>query len=609
MIYLPKVKTCSLISKTLNAIYDVYEEEIKKDSPQNIYIYKEFTDNENIMKELNALGIYVIEELSKLNPQDILIITYLGIDEDSLNYLNNNHIKYIDTTHSKIAKLTKLIKEEQEKNYQIIMVGNHELNTVHNINYVHSFNELNELSIKDNVFLSKMPTFNSQEFIKIANFLKDKTKNIFIYDNKYPWTQEFNDMLESCQHVKNVFSINYQHENYPCFYHLEDFLKYILENNYSNDEDYAFICSSDTPYKELLNYKYLLTFLLFYKKCYQEIKDSLKLFNKSLNVDDNKIIKDFISDFNDLNSDGKYIRGTLIALGKLLASDNTDNYVPLATAYETMESAILIHDDIIDNAKVRRGKPTIPKRICNTYLNKRKNNNYYQDTLKLANSVAICLGDYGLFAASKLISDSYQDNLTEILTEYNDIVIKTIKGEIIDVYLPFNAKYQFKETTEEDVLNIYHLKTSYYTIIGPVKLGYILANKELPKNIINILNNIGIAYQLKDDMLGILSNVDTLGKSTLSDIKEFKQTLLYSYMMKSEYKEEFLKYYGKNNLTKKEVKNIQELLIKAGAINYSELYLKDLYYNSLEEIDNLDIKEEYKALFKGLIIYLNRREK
>ena len=107
------------------------------------------------------------------------------------------------------------------------------------------------------------------------------------------------------------------------------------------------------------------------------------LLNSSL-VDENnhEIVKMAIKDFADLNQDGKYIRGMLIALGEYISSNKMTDYLNLATAYETFETSILIHDDIIDNAKIRRGKMTIPRRICNTFLGKNKEKSYFDSTLK-----------------------------------------------------------------------------------------------------------------------------------------------------------------------------------------------------------------------------------
>ena len=130
-------------------------------------------------------------------------------------------------------------------------------------------------------------------------------------------------------------------------------------------------------------------------------------------------------------------------------------------------------------------------------------------------------------------------------------------------------------------MDIYRLKTSYYTVIGPMVCGLLLAggDKKKIEDITSFGEKIGIAFQIQDDILGIYS--DEMGKVKGSDIKEYKQTILFAHAMNTEYKDELLKYYGKNDLDE--------------AIN---------------EIDNNDwIEENKKVLLNGFIEYLRGRNK
>ena len=275
------------------------------------------------------------------------------------------------------------------------------------------------------------------------------------------------------------------------------------------------------------------------------------------------------------------------------------------------QTAILIHDDIIDNAKIRREKETIPRRICRKYLDLSNDATYHEDVLKLANSLGICAGDYGFFEANKLIVKNYANNphLADILIEYNDIVTKTIEGEIIDVALPFYGKYDIVKPEEADVLNIYHLKTSFYTIIGPFTLGYLLGGKKIDEKLQNVLDKIGISFQIKDDILGIFGDKKKTGKSNTSDISEFKQTILYTYIINTPYKDEFLKIYGNKIINDKDLNKIRNLLKISGSYDYALSYLEELYSNTLLEIDDLDLEDDGKDLLKGLLIYLHNRKK
>lgn len=179
----------------------------------------------------------------------------------------------------------------------------------------------------------------------------------------------------------------------------------------------------------------------------------------------------------------------------------------------------------------------------------------------------------------------------------------------MDVILPFMGKYNYQEVLEKDILDIYHLKTSWYTIIGPFSLGFILGNREISKDLEDILNKIGLAFQLKDDILGIFSDSKKIGKSNTSDIEEFKQTILYTYIINTEYKDEFLKIYGKKNIKDSDLIKIRELLKLSGSYDYANDYLDNLYGDVLESIDKIELSNEGKDILKGLLIYINIREK
>ena len=109
--------------------------------------------------------------------------------------------------------------------------------------------------------------------------------------------------------------------------------------------------------------------------------------------------------------------------------------------------------------------------------------------------------------------------------------------------------------------------------------------------------------------MALFSNEEITGKSNKSDIEEFKQTILYSYIINTSYKNNFLDIYGKNNITDKDLEDIRELLYKSGALDYANIYMDNLIAELNDSIDALDISDEGKDIFKGLILYINLREK
>lgn len=336
--------------------------------------------------------------------------------------------------------------------------------------------------------------------------------------------------------------------------------------------------------------KELLSFISFYFPFLLKIESKLRKLNAKLTTK-NVLIKEALEYFVNLNSDGKFLRGSLIALGYQNCGKKDDAFLDLALAYEVFQTSILIHDDAIDRGPLRRGKPTI-----NSIYEKKFE--HLKDKEHIANSLSVCVGDLGFFIANQIIVENYYNHprLAPTLKYFNDVVMKTACGEFIDVYLP-NEKET--ENLEDLIMDVYRLKTAIYTITGPYCLGMTLAGNDNVKKIEDILMDIGVAYQIRDDIFGIYGKFTN--KSVTSDIEEFKQTILYSYTINTPYKEELLKYYGKKT-GKKELETVRQIFEESGAKKYAENKMKLLFNRARRKINESDIKNKDALL--GLIVYL-----
>ena len=348
----------------------------------------------------------------------------------------------------------------------------------------------------------------------------------------------------------------------------------------------------------------------YYKKVREKINAKLSKYNKELVIEENKLIKENLELFSNLNSDGKLVRGALVNLGYYLLKDDPDYSLDLSLAYEVFQTAILVHDDIIDNDNTRRGKETIHYANYNKY--KRYDDSC--ESIHLGRSIALCVGDYGLYKSNQIIIDSYKadPNLSKVISNFNNTVLTTIRGELIDVILPFQGKYNLinDKDIENNIFEIYKLKTAHYTIIGPMTVGILLAggdNSKL-KEIELFGEKVGIAFQIQDDILGIYS--DEMGKVKGTDIKEFKQTILYSHIINTEYKDELMNYYGKNDISEQNISKVQELFRKSKSYDYAINKMNNLYDESIEILNNIKwIKEDKKDLLRGFVEYLRTRNK
>ena len=348
----------------------------------------------------------------------------------------------------------------------------------------------------------------------------------------------------------------------------------------------------------------------YYKEEKNIIEDEIK--NSSLLWKDSEpVIDENLKWFQNLNEEGKRVRGVLVKLGYKLLKDNNNYSNKLALAYEVFQTAILVHDDIIDKDLTRRGKDTVPYANYKKYKKYSKDENELKD---LGNSLGICVGDYGLYQANKIIIDNYgnDSNFNKVISYFHNIVINTIRGELLDVALPFQSKHQIisKSKLQDAIQNIYRLKTAHYTIIGPLAVGMLLAGgrEKQIEDITAFGEKVGIAFQIQDDILGIYS--DEMGKVKGSDIKEFKQTILYAHVSETKYYDELLKYYGKDNLSDNTIKKVQDLLEKSGSKEYAINLMNEYYEEGLNILKDITwIGTNEKDLLIGFVEYLRIRNK
>lgn len=628
MIYYPKVYgTCAGANKAIEAAYKLK----KENKDKNIYIYKEILHNPYIINELLKDDIKCIDDLSILNENDILIIRAHGEPKETYDYLNSHNIEYYDATCTNVLKVHNLATQKQKDGYKIIIIGKKTHPEVIGTNgwinnegiIIEDKDDYKELNNNDKYFIVCQTTVSHKKLQELLNYMNENNISYeienticnaqkLIQTSSVALAEQMDIMFviggKESSNTKELYNLCNEVTKTYYFSDIKDFFNFIKKEKYTLNTKIGFTGGASTPKEQIKEYANLLEFFIYYKTKLKEFETDLKKINKSFLENDNPIVIDAVNKFINMNGDGKFLRGCLIDLGyKLTKSD--DYAKTLSLAYETFETSILIHDDIIDNAHLRRNKETIHE----TYKDEFKKYNVENDNTNT--SLALCIGDLGFFYTNEMITKKYKNdkNLAKLLSYYNNIVIKTIKGEIIDVALPFIEKNDKKHALhEEDIMEIYRLKTSWYTVVGPFILGMILGNSKAKdiETFEKVLEPLGIAFQIKDDILGIYSSKEILGKSVYSDIEEFKQTILYSYIKinRNDLLDELLKYYGKN-ITEEESKKVQKLFEDSGALEYATNKMNEMFNEVYTNIKSMDIKEYTKNILLGLILFLSLREK
>ncbi len=203
-----------------------------------------------------------------------------------------------------------------------------------------------------------------------------------------------------------------------------------------------------------------------------------------------------------LNEGGKRIRPALVLMACNLFQEAVAVAKPVALAIEVFHNFTLLHDDIMDNADTRRGKPSVRK--------------------KWNDNTAILSGDAMLICAYRLLSDCDEKLLPKLLPVFNEVAIGVCEGQQYD--MDFERR---NDVSEKEYLHMIELKTAVL-LAGALKLGAICggANDVATDLLYQYGISLGLAFQLQDDLLDTYADLDLLGKPVGGDILEGKKTFL-----------------------------------------------------------------------------------
>lgn len=339
-----------------------------------------------------------------------------------------------------------------------------------------------------------------------------------------------------------------------------------------------------------------------------ELKKFLKIFaaykkdyfsRKKKSDKELKVALDFWQDLEGFMEGGKNLRGFLVYLG-YLAAGGTDikKILPVCMAYEIVHSFLLIHDDVIDKSDLRRGKPAIHK------IYAKKHGEHFGE------SMAIVWGDIAAFESVCLVNSvDFDENLRQkALHFFAGTIIRTGYGEALDV------KYSYHGANIDNIRQVADLKTARYSFVGPLTLGLLLGGGT--KSQIDAIGKFGlsagIAYQLKDDILGVFGDEKVLGKSILSDMREGKNTLIIHkarQLASPKGLAEINRIWGNPKSGEKELQRIKDFVKKCGALVWCEAENKRLTVVAKKEIGKLTRDPKLQQILSQIADYVMSRER
>lgn len=288
-----------------------------------------------------------------------------------------------------------------------------------------------------------------------------------------------------------------------------------------------------------------------------------------------------------LSLGGKRMRPVLTLMATEIFNASYEKAIDAATAVEVFHNFSLIHDDIMDDAPLRRGNQTVHE--------------------KWDLNTGILSGDAMLILAYQFF-ESYEPSVFQKLAKlFSKTALEVCEGQQYDV--DFEVR---EDVTIPEYLKMIEYKTA--VLVGAaMKMGAIVAetSEENANLIYDFGLNLGIAFQLQDDYLDAFGDPETFGKQVGGDIIENKKTYLYLKALefgKQEEKEELLHLFSiqPNDNTNK-ITSVKEIFNSSGASNATQEAIKNYTLKAFETLKRMDITEDKKEILKAFGLKLMNR--
>jgi len=306
-------------------------------------------------------------------------------------------------------------------------------------------------------------------------------------------------------------------------------------------------------------------------------KDHINLFNS--------YIDNFINDLNDnsvyepikyfLKLPSKRVRPILTLIASRLYNNNTDYALSAALANELFHNFTLIHDDIMDSSKIRRGKETVH--------------------LKWTVNQAILSGDAMQILAYKCL-ENYEANIQKKLIEiFNDTALKICEGQQLDIEFEKENELKFS-----DYIQMIKYKTA--VLLGSsLKMGGIINNVSESdlESLYEIGLNLGLAFQIQDDYLDLYGDQKLIGKKIGGDVMKRKKTVMYHiYKEISSAKDSQILdqvYNGSESYDDSKIQKVFDLYKQAKVDVKTKDLVKEYSSKAINSLENLNAKNHEKS--------------
>ncbi|WP_245614042.1 polyprenyl synthetase family protein [Actinokineospora inagensis] len=279
------------------------------------------------------------------------------------------------------------------------------------------------------------------------------------------------------------------------------------------------------------------------------------------------------------------------------------------SALELIQACALVHDDLMDASAVRRGKPTVHVEFAARH----RERGWLGASDRFGAAAAILLGDLALAWADDMYVGSglSVERRTAALVPWQAMRAEMLAGQYLDVLTQAKG-----DESAEAALSVARMKTAAYTVERPLHMGAALAgaDEDVTAALRAFGADIGVAFQLRDDLLGMYGDTDVTGKPAGDDLREGKRTLLMSVGLRRAdaagrpADASLLRgALGDEDLDSATVERVRELLVDLGAVAESEHRIDELTDTAMRALTSVDLADPAGGVLAGLAVAATRR--
>jgi geranylgeranyl diphosphate synthase type I len=321
---------------------------------------------------------------------------------------------------------------------------------------------------------------------------------------------------------------------------------------------------------------------------------------------------DALSDF--VLGGGKRLRPTFAwwgwrGAGGDPSSEDTEGVLQVAASLELIQACALIHDDLIDSSDSRRGSPTVHIAFAKQHADQ----GWLGSPATFGLAAAVLIGDLALAWADDMFADAPLPATTIAAARpaWRAMRTEVLAGQYLDMRTQATG-----DTSAEAALRIDMLKTAAYTVQRPLHLGAALAgaDDELIGTLLAFGGDLGVAFQLRDDLLGVFGDPSVTGKPAGDDLREGKRTLLVALGLERAARQSrpdivrvIADAIGNAGLSDTGVDTVRQVLAEVGAVDAVEHRIDELTGTAMAALDRAHLAEPAIAELTELVVKATKR--